>query len=101
MAVNGFILDQYVGKKVSIILINGGTLEGVLKKDGRKFILDNSRYIKTLTISKIASIKEVDDEQTATTPTAEEIKNTRAKEKVEVGNSSVGVIDNIVFMDLA
>lgn len=60
MAVNGFILDQYVGKKVSIIIINnGGTLEGVLKKDGRKFILDNSRDIK-LTISKIASIKEVE-----------------------------------------
>ena len=58
MAVNGFILDQYVGKKVSIFLINSGTLEGVLKKDGRKFILDNSR----LTISKIASIKEVSDE---------------------------------------
>lgn len=61
MAVNGFILNQYVGKKVSIFLINSGTLEGVLKKDGRKFILDNSRDIK-LTISKIASIKEVDDE---------------------------------------
>lgn len=60
MAVNGFILDQYVGKKVSIILINSGTLEGVLKKDGRKFILDNSRDIK-LTISKIASIKEVEE----------------------------------------
>ena len=60
MAVNGFILDQYVGKKVSIILINSGTLEGVLKKDGRKFILDNSRTDIKLTISKIASIKEVD-----------------------------------------
>ncbi|MFL8969324.1 hypothetical protein GUI37_01590 [Helcococcus kunzii] len=57
MAVNGFILDQYVNKNVEIILINYGVLKGILKKDGRKFFLDN----KKLTISKIATIKEVEE----------------------------------------
>lgn len=58
MAVDGFILDRYLNKQVEIILINGkDTLKGTLKKDGKKFFLDNTK----LTISKIATIKEVEE----------------------------------------
>lgn len=55
MAVDGSILNEYVGKKIKIILANDeGTLKGTLTKDGKKFFLEN----KKITISKIAAIKE-------------------------------------------
>lgn len=41
---------------------------------------------------------EVDDEQTAT-ETTKEIKDSRAKKEIEIGNPSVGVFDNIVSLD--
>lgn len=55
MAVDGSMLNEYVGKKIKIILVNDqGTLKGILTKDGKKFLLEN----KKITISKIAAIKE-------------------------------------------
>lgn len=55
MAVDGSMLNEYVGKKVKIIFANEkGSLKGTLTKDGKKFFLEN----KKITISKIAAIKE-------------------------------------------
>ena len=55
MAVDGSMLNKYVGKKIKIILVNEqGTLKGILIKDDKKFFLEN----KKITISKIAAIKE-------------------------------------------
>lgn len=55
MAVDGFMLNEYVGKKIKVILVNEqGILKGTLTKDGKKFLLEN----KKITISKIAAIKE-------------------------------------------
>lgn len=55
MAVDGSMLNEYVGKKIKVILVNEqGTLKGILTKDGKKFFLEN----KKITISKIAAIKE-------------------------------------------
>lgn len=55
MAVDGSMLNKYVGKKVKIIFVNEkGSLKGILTKDGKKFFLEN----KKITISKIAAIKE-------------------------------------------
>lgn len=49
MAVDGSMLNEYVGKKIKIILVNEqGTLKGILTKDGKKFFLENKKnyYIK-------------------------------------------------------
>ena len=55
MAVDGFMLNEYVSKKIKVILVNEqGILKGTLTKDGKKFFLEN----KKITISKIAAIKE-------------------------------------------
>ena len=55
MAVDGSMLNEYIGKKIKIILVNEqGTLKGTLTKDDKKFFLEN----KKITISKIAAIKE-------------------------------------------
>jgi hypothetical protein len=55
MAVDGSMLDKYVGKKIKVILVNEqGILKGTLTKDDKKFFLEN----KKITISKIAAIKE-------------------------------------------
>ena len=55
MAVDGSMLDKYVGKKIKVILVNEqGILKGTLTKDDKKFFLEN----KKITISKIATIKE-------------------------------------------
>lgn len=55
MAVDGSMLNKYVGKKIKIFFTNDeGTLKGTLKKDGKKFFLEN----KKITISEIAAIKE-------------------------------------------
>ena len=55
MAVDGSMLNEYIGKKIKVILVNEqGTLKGILTKDGKKFFLEN----KKITISKIATIKE-------------------------------------------
>lgn len=57
MAVDGSMLDKYVGKKIKVILVNEqGTLKGTLTKDGKKFFLEN----KKIYISEIAAIKEED-----------------------------------------
>lgn len=59
MAVDGSILNKYVGKKIKVIFVNEeGTLKGTLTKDGKKFILENSQENTKITISKIAAIKE-------------------------------------------
>lgn len=55
MAVDGSMLNEYIGKKIKVILVNEeGTLKGTLIKDGKKFFLENTK----ITISKIAAIKE-------------------------------------------
>lgn len=55
MAVDGSMLNEYIGKKIKVIFVNEkGTLKGILTKDGKKFFLEN----KKITISKIAAIKE-------------------------------------------
>lgn len=55
MAVDGSLLNEYVGKKVKIIFINEkGSLKGTLTKEGKKFFLKNTK----LTLSKISAIKE-------------------------------------------
>lgn len=55
MAVDGSMLNEYIGKKIKVILVNEeGTLKGILIKDGKKFFLENTK----ITISKIAAIKE-------------------------------------------
>ena len=55
MAVDGSMLNEYIGKKIKVILVNEqGTLKGTLTKVGKKFFLEN----KKITISKIATIKE-------------------------------------------
>ena len=59
MAVDGSMLNEYIGKKIKVILVNEeGTLKGTLTKDGKKFILENSQENTKITISKIAAIKE-------------------------------------------
>ena len=59
MAVDGSMLNKYVGKKIKIIFANEqGTLKGTLTKDGKKFILKNAQESTKLTISKISAIKE-------------------------------------------
>lgn len=59
MAVDGSMLNKYVGKKIKVIFVNEeGTLKGTLTKDGKKFILKNVQENIKLTISKIAAIKE-------------------------------------------
>ena len=38
MAVDGSMLNEYIGKKIKIIFVNEqGTLKGTLTKDGKKF----------------------------------------------------------------
>lgn len=55
MAVDGSMLNEYVGKKIKVILVNEqGILKGILTKNGKKFFLEN----KKITVSKIAAIKE-------------------------------------------
>lgn len=55
MAVDGSMLNEYIGKKIKVILVNEqDTLKGTLTKDGKKFFLEN----KKITISEIAAIKE-------------------------------------------
>ena len=55
MAVDGSMLNEYIGKKIKVILVNEqGTLKGTLTKVGKKFFLEN----KKITISKIATKKE-------------------------------------------
>ncbi|WP_455059008.1 hypothetical protein [Parvimonas micra] len=55
MAVDGSMLDKYVGKKIKIFFTKDeSALKGTLTKDGKKFFLEN----KKITISKIAAIKE-------------------------------------------
>lgn len=59
MAVDGSMLNEYIGKKIKVILVNEqGTLKGILTKDGKKFFLENSQENTKITISKIAAIKE-------------------------------------------
>lgn len=59
MAVDGSMLNEYIGKKIKVILVNEeGTLKGTLTKDGKKFFLENSQENTKITISKIAAIKE-------------------------------------------
>jgi hypothetical protein len=59
MAVDGSMLNEYIGKKIKIILVNEqGTLKGILTKDGKKFFLKNAQESTKLTISKISAIKE-------------------------------------------
>ena len=58
MAVDGSMLNKYVGKKIKIFFTNDeGALKGTLTKDGKKFFLEN----KKIYISKIAAIKEVQE----------------------------------------
>lgn len=55
MAVNSLILDEYIDKKVEIILKNNqGILTGKLIKKNKNFFLEN----KKISISKILAIKE-------------------------------------------
>ena len=55
MAVDGSMLDKYVGKKIKIFFTKDeSALKGTLTKDGKKFFWEN----KKITISKIAAIKE-------------------------------------------
>jgi hypothetical protein len=59
MAVDGSMLNKYVGKKIKVILVNEqGTLKGTLTKEGKKFFLENSQESTKLTISKVSAIKE-------------------------------------------
>lgn len=59
MAVDGSMLNEYIGKKIKIILVNDeGSVKGTLTKDGKKFFLENSQENTKITISKIAAIKE-------------------------------------------
>jgi|GEM_PF-1597307 hypothetical protein len=59
MAVDGSMLDKYVGKKIKIFFTNDeSALKGTLTKDGKKFFLENSQENTKITISKIAAIKE-------------------------------------------
>lgn len=59
MAVDGSMLNEYIGKKIKVILVNEqGTLKGTLIKDDKKFILKNAQENTKITISKIAAIKE-------------------------------------------
>lgn len=59
MAVDGSMLNEYIGKKIKVILVNEqGSVKGILTKDGKKFILKNPQENTKLTISKIAAIKE-------------------------------------------
>nr|DAS57816.1 MAG TPA: RPA3 [Caudoviricetes sp.] len=61
MAVDGSMLNKYVGKKIKIFLVNEqGILKGKLTKDSKKFILKNEQESTKLTISKISAIKEED-----------------------------------------
>ena len=58
MAVDGSMLNEYIGKKIKIILVNDeGSVKGTLTKDGKKFFLENSQENTKLTISKISAIK--------------------------------------------
>lgn len=59
MAVDGSMLNEYIGKKIKVILVNEqGSVKGILTKDGKKFILKNPQENTKLIISKIAAIKE-------------------------------------------
>lgn len=59
MAVDGSMLNKYVGKKIKIFFTNDeSALKGILTKDGKKFFLKNAQENTKLTISKIAAIKE-------------------------------------------
>ncbi|EDP24146.1 hypothetical protein [Parvimonas micra] len=59
MAVDGSMLDKYVGKKIKIFFTNDeSALKGTLTKNGKKFFLENSQENTKITISKIAAIKE-------------------------------------------
>lgn len=59
MAVDGSMLNEYIEKKIKVILVNEqGTLKGTLTKDGKKFFLKNPQENTKLTISKISAIKE-------------------------------------------
>ena len=59
MAVDGSMLDKYVGKKIKIFFTKDeSALKGTLTKDGKKFFLENSQENTKITISKIAAIKE-------------------------------------------
>lgn len=59
MAVDGSMLNKYVGKKIKIFFTNDeSALKGILTKDGKKFILKNAQENTKLTISKISAIKE-------------------------------------------
>lgn len=64
MAVNGFILEQYVNKNVEIMIVNNhGILKGILRKEGRKFFLKRKFFLDNmeLNILEIATIKEVEE----------------------------------------
>ncbi|WP_314558700.1 hypothetical protein [uncultured Parvimonas sp.] len=59
MAVDGSMLNKYVGKKIKIFFTNDeSALKGTLTKDDKKFILKNAQENTKLTISKISAIKE-------------------------------------------
>lgn len=59
MAVDGSMLNKYVGKKIKVILVNEqGSVKGTLTKDGKKFFLKNPQENTKLTISKISAIKD-------------------------------------------
>lgn len=59
MAVDGSMLNKYVGKKIKIFFTNDeSALKGTLTKDGKKFFLENQQENTKLTISKISAIKE-------------------------------------------
>ena len=58
MAVDGSMLNKYVGKKIKIFFTNDeSALKGTLTKDGKKFFLENPQESPKLTISKISAIK--------------------------------------------
>lgn len=58
MAVDGSMLNKYVGKKIKIFFTNDeSALKGTLTKDGKKFFLENPQESTKLTISKISAIK--------------------------------------------
>jgi len=49
MAVDGSMLDKYVGKKIKVILVNEqGILKGTLTKDDKKFFLENKKIKKAI-----------------------------------------------------
>ena len=59
MAVDGSMLNKYVGKKIKIFFTNDErALKGTLTKECKKFILKNAQENTKLTISKISAIKE-------------------------------------------